>query len=103
LHVIFEDNLPCTHDENDKRYHARPIICGSASIIPIAGIVEGTAKLKGYYFKQMLIDLLSMNSKEIESEFADSYVRYDDPRLVHVETGYAIQAVFFLLMVTHCV
>ena len=29
LHLIFEDNLVCTHDENDKRCHARPIICGS--------------------------------------------------------------------------
>jgi hypothetical protein len=51
----------------------------------------------------MLIDLPPMNSKEIESKFADSYVRYDDPRLVHVATGYAIQAVFFLLMVTDSV
>lgn len=40
--------------------------------------------------------MLSINSKEIENEFADSYVRYDDPRLVHVATGYAIQAIFFL-------
>ena len=103
-HVIFEDNLVCTRDENDKRYHARPIICGSPSIISIAGIVEGPAKPKGYYFKQMLKDLLSINSKEIENEFADSYVSHDDPRLVPVATGYAIQAVFFfLLMVTHSV
>jgi hypothetical protein len=103
-HVIFEDNLVCTNDENDKRYHARPIICGSPSIISIAGIVEGPAKPKGYYFKQMLKDLLSINSKEIENEFADSYVSHDDPRLVPVATGYAIQAVFFfLLMVTHSV
>jgi hypothetical protein len=37
-----------------------------------------------------------MISKEIESEFAYSYVRYDDPRLVHIATGFTIQAVFFL-------
>jgi hypothetical protein len=97
MHVIFEDNLVCTHDENDKRFHGRPIICGSPSIISIAGIVEGPAKPKGYYFKQMLKDLLSINSKEIENEFADSYVSSEDPRLVPVATGYAIQAVFFFL------
>jgi hypothetical protein len=97
MHVIFEDNLVCTHDENDKRYHARPIICGSPSIISIAGIVEGPAKPKGYYFKQMLKDLLSINSKEIENEYADSYVSNEDPRLVPVATGYVIQAVFFFL------
>ena len=97
MHIIFEDNLVCTHDENDKRYHARPIICGSPSIISIAGIVEGPAKPKGYYFKQMLKDLLSINSKEIENEFADSYVSSEDPRLVSVATGYVIQAVFFFL------
>jgi hypothetical protein len=97
MHVIFEDNLVCTHDENDKRFHGRPIICGSPSIISIAGIVEGPAKPKGYYFKQMLKDLLSINSKDIENEFADSYVSNEDPRLVPVAIGYAIQAVFFFL------
>jgi hypothetical protein len=97
MHIIFEDNLVCTHDKNDKRYHARPIICGSPSIISIAGIVEGPAKPKGYYFKQMLKDLLSINSKEIENEFADSFVSSEDPRLVPVATGYVIQAVFFFL------
>ena len=102
LHVVFEDNLVCTHDENDKRYHARPIICGSPTIISIAGIVEGPAKPKGYYFKNMLKDLLSINSKEIEQDFADSYISDHDPRLAYVLTGYAIQAIFFfLLMVTH--
>lgn len=97
LHLIFEDNLVCTYDENDKRYHARPIICGSPSIISISSIIEGPAKPKGYYFKQMLKDLLSMSSKEIEKEFADNFVNYDDPRLIHVATGYAIQAIFFFL------
>ena len=97
LHLIFEDNLVCTYDENDKRYHARPIICGSPSIISISSIIEGPAKPKGYYFKQMLKDLLSMSSKEIEKEFADNFVKYDDPRLIHVATGYAIQAIFFFL------
>jgi len=49
----------------------------------------------------MLKDLLSMSSKEIEKEFADNFVNYDDPRLIHVATGYAIQAIFFFLpMVT---
>jgi len=104
LHIIFEDNLICTYDENDQRYHARPLICGSPSIISIAGIVEGPAKPKGYYFKLMLKDLLSINSKEVEQEFANRFIGYDDPRLVHAATGYAIQSIFFfLLMVTHSV
>jgi hypothetical protein len=97
LHLIFEDNLVCTYDENDKRYHARPIICGSPSIISISSIIEGPAKPKGYYFKQMLKDLLSISSKEIQKQFADNFVSHDDPRLIHVATGYAIQAIFFFL------
>lgn len=97
VHLIFEDNLVCTYDENDKRYHARPIICGSPSIISISSIIEGPAKPKGYYFKQMLKDLLSMSSKEIEKEFVNNFVSYDDPHLIHVATGYAIQAIFFFL------
>jgi len=97
IHLVFDDNLVCTYDENDKRYHARPIICGSPSIISIASIIEGPAKPKGYYFKHMLKDMLSISSKEIEKEFADNFVSNDDPRLIHVATGYAIQAIFFFL------
>ena len=101
FHLVFEDNLVCTYDEFDKRYHARPIICGSPSIISIPSIIEGPAKPKGYYFKQMLKDLLSISSKEIENEFASTFISYDDPRLTQVATGYVIQAIFFfLLMVT---
>jgi len=97
IHLVFDDNLVCTYDENDKRFHARPIICGSPNIISIPSIIEGPAKPKGYYFKQMLKDLLSISSKEIEKEFADTFVSYDDPRLMQVVTGYSIQAIFFFL------
>jgi putative metallopeptidase DUF6775 len=101
VHIIFEDKLVCTFDENDSRFHARPIICGSPTIISIPSIVEGPAKPKAYYFKQMMKDLLSKDSKEIDIEFANRYVSYGDPRLPQVATGYAIQAVFFFLrMVT---
>ena len=97
VHIIFEDKLVCTFDENDRRFHARPIICGSPTIISIPSIVEGPARPKAYYFKQMMKDLLSKNSKEIDNEFANRYVSYGDPRLPQVATGYAIQAVFFFL------
>ena len=97
IHIVFDDILVCTYDENDKRYHARPIICGSPSVISIPSIIEGPAKPKGYYFKQMIKDLLSISSKEIENEFAGTFVTYDDPRLMQVATGYAIQAIFFFL------
>jgi len=97
IHLVFDDNLVCTFDENDKRYHARPIICGSPSIISIPSIIEGPAKPKGYYFKHMLKDMLSISSKEIENEFAGTFVSYDDRRLMQVATGYAIQAIFYFL------
>ena len=45
----------------------------------------------------MLKDMLSISSKEIENEFAGTYVSYYDPRLMQVATGYAIQAIFFFL------
>jgi hypothetical protein len=101
IHIIFEDKLICTFDEVDRRFHARPIICGSPTIISIPSIVEGPAKPKAYYFKQMMKGLLSENSKEIDKEFANRYVRNDDPRMPQIAAGYAIQAIFFfLLMVT---
>jgi hypothetical protein len=101
LHIVFEDNLVCTYYEDDRRYHARPLICGSPSIISTPGIVEGPARPRGYYYKLMLKDLLSISSKEVEQEFANRYINYDDSRLIQAATGYSIQSIFFfLLMVT---
>lgn len=97
IHIVFEDNLICTYDTNDNKYHARPIICGTPSIISIPSIIEGPAKPKGYYFKQMLKDLLSISGKEIEKEFSGTFISYDDPRLMQVTTGYVMQAIFFFL------
>jgi hypothetical protein len=98
IHIIFEDKLVCTFDEFDRRFHARPIICGAPTIISIPSIVEGPAKPKAYYFKHMMKDLLSENSKEIDNEFANKYVQYDDSRMPQIATGYAIQAIFFFLL-----
>ncbi|HSA74291.1 MAG TPA: DUF6775 family putative metallopeptidase [Nitrososphaeraceae archaeon] len=87
--------MVCTFDENDRRFHARPIICGYPTIISTPSIVEVPARPKAYNLKQMMRDLLSKNSKEIFNEFANRYVIYGDSRLPQVATGNVIQAVFF--------
>ena len=46
VHIIITDLLTCTFDEDDWRYHDRPVICGMPSIVSLSGIVERTAKPK---------------------------------------------------------
>ena len=48
LYVILTNRLTCTFDENDKRYHARAVICANPSIISTTGIIEAPAKPKEY-------------------------------------------------------
>ena len=44
LHIIITNRLTCTFDENDKRYHARAVICANPAIISTTGIIEAPAK-----------------------------------------------------------
>jgi hypothetical protein len=94
VHIIITDLLTCTFDEADWRYHARPVICGTPSIISSSGIVEGPARPKEYYFQARpgLIDP-KLVKKEYEGRFIDS----GDPRLTSAALEYSLQALFFFI------
>ena len=52
LHIIITNRLTCTFDENDKRYHARSVICANPAIISTTGIIEAPAKPKNIILRQ---------------------------------------------------
>jgi len=97
LHIMFTNRLFGTFDENDKRYHARVIICGYPSIISTSGIVEAPAKPKEFYHIKQKYSMLGteMPLEVIKEKFQGRFIDYDDPRLTEVMKGYIMQSVFY--------
>lgn len=98
-HIIFTHRLFGTFDQNDKRYHARVILCGYPSIISTTGIVEAPAKPKEYYqIKQGLIQQnISTIDDFVPKELKQKYLKYNDQKITEMMKGYVMQAIFYHL------
>lgn len=95
MHIVFTNRLFATFDENDKRFHARVIVCGYPSIISTSGIVEAPAKPKGYYAAKQKLGAIGLEAIEaIKEQYKGEFIDYDDERLTEVMKGYAMQAMF---------
>jgi len=98
IHIVFTNRLIATLDENDRRYHARVIICGHPSIISTTGIVEAPAKPRDFYRMKMGYNIFGMNvppTEVLKQQFQDRFIDYDDPRLTEVMKGYIMQAIVY--------
>lgn len=93
LHIIFTDLLACTFSEDDLRYHARTIICGSPSIMSVPGIVEAPAKPREFYFALNFGQDAESAKKSVAGRFLD----YGDYRIADAASNFALQAMFFFL------
>jgi hypothetical protein len=93
VHIIFTDILACTFSEDDWRYHARTVICGTPCIISTAGIVEAPAKPREFY--TMLY--AGRDVESAKSKFAGRFIDYGDKRMTKVAAGCVLQALFFFL------
>jgi hypothetical protein len=98
-HIIFTPRLFGTFDENDKRYHARVILCGYPSIISTSGIIEAPAKPREYYrIKQNLITQnITTIDEFVPADLKEKYLKYNDQRITEVAKGYSMQAISFQL------
>lgn len=92
VHIIFTDLLTCTFSEDDWRYHARAVICGTPSIISTTGIVEAPAKPREFYAPQF-----GMDANSLKKKLAGRFIDYGDSRMTEVATGYVLQALFFFV------
>ena len=99
IHIVFEDRLVCTFSEEDWRYHARTILGGSPSIISTTSIIEGPAKPKKWYIKQMRAAAYEgdENYSISSSNEKENYLDYGDYRINFAAVGYALQSLFFFL------
>ncbi|MEO9295378.1 MAG: DUF6775 family putative metallopeptidase [Nitrososphaera sp.] len=88
LHIIFTDMLTCTFSEDDWRYHARAVICGTPSIISTTGIVEAPAKPREFYLQPF---------SDMKRRLAGRFIDYGDDRMADAAAGYVLQAIFFFL------
>ena len=97
IHIIFDSRLTCTFSEEDYRYHARALICGTPSVVSTTGMIEAPAKPKDFYFRQIGRMSTARDIEELKKQFAGKYIDYDDDRINCIATGYIIQALFFFL------
>ncbi len=95
LHVILTNRLTCTYDENDKRYHARAVICANPSIISTTGIIEAPAKPKEYYFEVMKLKTQGLDIKSAKEKYKGKFLEYNDKRLTKILEGYLLQVIFY--------
>lgn len=99
LHLVFTDQIICTWDEGDLRYHARVLVAGSPSIISLSGVVLAPARPREYYMYQGAARAAGASDEEIELKMrevmGDRYVAHGDVRIPEILKGYAIQAVAY--------
>lgn len=93
MHIIFTNLLACTFSDDDWRYHARTVICGTPSIISVPGIVEAPAKPKEFYFNVAM----GVDPKFAKESIAGRILDYGDSRITSAVSNYALQAIFFFL------
>jgi hypothetical protein len=97
IHILFTSLLTCTFSEDDDwRYHARAIICGTPSIISTTGIVEALAKPREFYLSQ-LGNVVTSDIGSLKKKFAGRFISYDDNRITAASVNYALQAIFFFI------
>jgi len=97
IHIIFTSLFTGTFSEDDWRYHARAVICGTPSIVSTTGIVEALAKPREFYLAQLFGGMAEDNDM-LKKKFAGRFIDYDDgDRITAASINYALQAIFFFI------
>ena len=97
IHIIFTSLFTGTFSENDWRYHARAVICGTPSIVSTTGIVEALAKPREFYLAQLFGGMAEDNDM-LKKKFAGRFIDYDDEdKITAASINYALQAIFFFI------
>lgn len=96
--IVFTNRTIGTWDEGDLRYHLRSIILGAPAIISTTGLVEAPAKPREFYLAREQLGLASrseLTHAVLKERFKGRFLDHDDPRLMEVLKGYAMQAVVY--------
>jgi hypothetical protein len=93
VHIIITDLLACTFSEDDWRYHARTVVCGTPSIISVPGIVEAPAKPREFYVALNF----GQDAESAKKAVAGWFLDYGDERIADAATNFVFQALFYFL------
>ena len=97
IHIIFTSLFTCTFSEDDWRYHARAVICGTPSIVSTTGIVEALAKPREFYLAQ-LCESMTEDNDVLKKRFAGRFIDYgDEDKITAASINYSLQAIFFFI------
>ena len=95
VHVVITDRLFGTFDENDRRYHARVIVCGFPSIISTTGVVEAPAKPREFYIEKQLLGRDYAAISDLKKKYEGRFIDYGDSRMAEILKGCVMQAIFY--------
>jgi hypothetical protein len=97
LNILITDKLLVTFDESDWRYHARSLICGTPTLISTAGIVEGIAKPREYYYRMYFFKENPDIVDKFKKEYNGQFINYNDHRINDIIEGLVLQSLFYFI------
>ena len=97
LHVIITDMLIGTYDDQDMRYHARPVVASNPSVLSVPGMIWGPARSRQYHAELAARGREPGGEAAVEAAHAGAHLVPGDARLRQVAEGYAMQAVFYAM------
>ncbi len=89
FHAVITGRLLGTY--GSRRYHARVIISGFPSFISTAGLVEGPARPREYYFLKAEFVRSGKDLSELDEAFRGKFVDYEDERITKITGSYVLQ------------
>ena len=89
FHLVLTGRLLGTFGR--KRYHARTVLSGFPSFVSAAGIVEGPARPREYYFLRAGLAASGGDPGELDEIYRGEFVSRDDGRITGVACSYALQ------------
>lgn len=93
VHLVITGRLFVTFEV--KRYHARVMLSGVPALVSTAGIVEGPARPREYYFMKASFLQSGRDTKELDQLFDGQYLVHDGPLIDKAIPSYVLQGVFY--------
>ena len=86
LHAVLTGKLCCTYDQDDARYHARPLIGANPAVVSVPGILHGPARPRGYHLRAVAAGLAGLPPP------GGRFLEEGDGRLPSIACSYVLQA-----------
>ena len=89
FHVVLTGRLLGTFGR--RRYHARAVLSGFPSFVSAAGIAEGPARPREYYFLKAELAKSGGDPGELDELYRGKFVERDDERITAIACSYVLQ------------